>query len=154
MRRLIATIWKYPDFLQEMSGILDTRIPTYCNSDHLYNAIIHHHLGGMRNPGRRAVLSIMGAAALRLAGRNPHLSSSSLWTDISHTLHCLYWGSLCIASVLAGSVRGVGVVLLCTMGQVTGSRISNDVTIMRLEPKSLIIVFYDLNYLWDYNRNR
>ena len=29
---LIATIWKCPDFLPKMSGILDTRIPTYCNS--------------------------------------------------------------------------------------------------------------------------
>ena len=32
MLRLAATIWKCPDFLQDMSGILDTRIPTYCNS--------------------------------------------------------------------------------------------------------------------------
>ena len=29
---IIASIWKCPVFLQEMSGILDTRIPTYCNS--------------------------------------------------------------------------------------------------------------------------
>ena len=29
---LIATIWKCPDFLPEMSGILDTSIPTYFNS--------------------------------------------------------------------------------------------------------------------------
>ena len=32
MLKLTATIWKCPDFLPEMSGILDTRIPTYCNS--------------------------------------------------------------------------------------------------------------------------
>ena len=31
MLRLIATISKRPDFLPEMSGILDIRIPTYCN---------------------------------------------------------------------------------------------------------------------------
>ena len=30
--KIIATIWKGPDFLPEMSGILETRIPTYCNS--------------------------------------------------------------------------------------------------------------------------
>ena len=32
MLRLAATIWECPDFLPEMSGILDTRIPTYCNT--------------------------------------------------------------------------------------------------------------------------
>ena len=42
MLRLMALIWKCPDFLAEMSGILDTRIPTYCNSatphrDYLYS---------------------------------------------------------------------------------------------------------------------
>ena len=31
MLRLIATIWKCQDYLLEMSGILDTRILTYCN---------------------------------------------------------------------------------------------------------------------------
>ena len=30
--RLAATIWKCPDFLPEMSGILDTRIQTFYNS--------------------------------------------------------------------------------------------------------------------------
>ena len=30
--RLTATIRKCPDFLQKMSGILDTRIPHFCNS--------------------------------------------------------------------------------------------------------------------------
>ena len=33
MLGLIATIQKCPDFPPEMSGILDTRIPTYCNSE-------------------------------------------------------------------------------------------------------------------------
>jgi len=32
MLRLVATIEKCPDFFAEMSGILDTRIPTFCNS--------------------------------------------------------------------------------------------------------------------------
>ena len=32
MLGLAATIWKCPDFLPEMSGILDTRIPPFCNS--------------------------------------------------------------------------------------------------------------------------
>ena len=32
MLRLAAIIWKCPDFLPEMSGILDTRIPPFCNS--------------------------------------------------------------------------------------------------------------------------
>ena len=30
---LVATIWKCLEFRPEMSGILDTRIPAYCNSD-------------------------------------------------------------------------------------------------------------------------
>ena len=29
----IATIWKCPNFVPEMSSILDTRIPSYCNSE-------------------------------------------------------------------------------------------------------------------------
>ena len=37
MLRLAATIWKCPDFLLKMSGILDTRIPTCCNSDGAHN---------------------------------------------------------------------------------------------------------------------
>ena len=32
MVRLAATIWKCPEFLPEMSGILDTRIQPFCNS--------------------------------------------------------------------------------------------------------------------------
>ena len=32
MLRLSATVWKCPDFLPEMSGILDTRILPFCNS--------------------------------------------------------------------------------------------------------------------------
>ena len=32
MLRYVATISKCPDFLQKMSGILDTRIPPFCNS--------------------------------------------------------------------------------------------------------------------------
>ena len=32
MLRLAATIWKCPDFLPEISGILDTRIRPFCNS--------------------------------------------------------------------------------------------------------------------------
>ena len=32
MLRLVSTIWKCPDFLPEMSGFLDTRIPPFCNS--------------------------------------------------------------------------------------------------------------------------
>ena len=31
--RLLATVWKCPDFVPEMSSILDTGIPTICNSD-------------------------------------------------------------------------------------------------------------------------
>ena len=36
MLRLIGCIWKSPNFLAEMSFILDTRIPTYCNSERKY----------------------------------------------------------------------------------------------------------------------
>ena len=33
MIRFAVTISKCPDFLPEMSGILDTRIPPFCNSE-------------------------------------------------------------------------------------------------------------------------
>ena len=37
MQRLIITIWKCLNFLPEWSGILDTRIPTNCNSEIVKN---------------------------------------------------------------------------------------------------------------------
>ena len=43
--RFTAIFWKCPDFLSEMSGILNTRMPTYCNSAFLSSNILFLWLG-------------------------------------------------------------------------------------------------------------
>ena len=49
MLRLIATISKCPDFLPEMSGILDTRIPTYCISANFQGTFINYGVMNIAN---------------------------------------------------------------------------------------------------------
>ena len=55
MLRLIAAIMKCPDFLPEMSGILNTRIPTYCNSDkHFLRGFVMSSLYDTNNGGSQS----------------------------------------------------------------------------------------------------
>ena len=68
MLRLIATIWKCPNFLPEMSGILDTRIPTYCNSASWYILV-------------RAVLAIL-VVLLLTVGKHCQLLVFRVWLQI------------------------------------------------------------------------